>query len=486
MDILMKYAKKKTIFILSSILSGIITVLYLISKLNISSSSPASIGNIESLAGTIGSMATIIQLIFYLFIIMAVVTAVLSGVYFFKKNKHEYMILGEFIFSCINSVLLLLSISGVNAICKILRITVSGNYSSLTPMDGISMLSSINSAANNLKYFMYLSILLFIFNIFILLLDKKLISINGLTFTFNEEDNVTPIDNNETDTSNEQTVNTKNTAAQPAFDFEKIKAFFKTKNGKITIGVIAAIIVCFGGYKIYDTYFNFTEIDLGKNITAEFDGKDGHGYLRNVKTNIDYDKNNSALSDFVSTTFTDYDYSSDLSNGDKITITVKYSESSAKANKIKVTNDSKTLTVKGLIEEFKNAKALPAKLIEQAKKEADNSIKKRYKDAFSYTYNIEFDSLWLAKEDNSYGDRIGAVYKIDETYTSSFDNSQETKTYYTLVYVDSVDTSYMEDDSHYWYELTLYDNESNRLSDPNGIEEAIKDKFDDYSLEKIK
>lgn len=32
MDILMKYAKKKTVFILSTVLSGIVTLLYLISK----------------------------------------------------------------------------------------------------------------------------------------------------------------------------------------------------------------------------------------------------------------------------------------------------------------------------------------------------------------------------------------------------------------------------------------------------------------------
>ena len=55
---------------------------------------------------------------------------------------------------------------------------------------------------------------------------------------------------------------------------------------------------------------------------------------------------------FVSSTYTDYDFSGDLSNGDKITVTIKYSEELAKANKIKVTNDSKTFTVKGLIEKF--------------------------------------------------------------------------------------------------------------------------------------
>ena len=118
MDILMKYAKKKTVFILSTVLSGIVTLLYLISKFGPTTSSNVNINDINELAGTIGSMVTIIQIIFYLFIILAIVTAILSGVYFFKKNKQEYVMLGEFIVSCIKSILLLLSISGINAICN--------------------------------------------------------------------------------------------------------------------------------------------------------------------------------------------------------------------------------------------------------------------------------------------------------------------------------------------------------------------------------
>ena len=125
MDILMKYAKKKTVFILSTVLSGIVTLLYLISKFGPTTSSNVNINDINELAGTIGSMVTIIQIIFYLFIILAIVTAILSGVYFFKKNKQEYVMLGEFIVSCINSILLLLSMSGINAICKILRVAIS-------------------------------------------------------------------------------------------------------------------------------------------------------------------------------------------------------------------------------------------------------------------------------------------------------------------------------------------------------------------------
>ena len=387
MDILMKYAKKKTVFILSTVLSGIVTLLYLISKFGPTTSSNVNINDINELAGTIGSMVTIIQIIFYLFIILAIVTAILSGVYFFKKNKQEYVMLGEFIVSCINSILLLLSMSGINAICKILRVAISGDYSSLMTMNSARLLSSVTSAASNLKYFMYLSIFVFIINIVLLLIVKKIINIDGFHFNFDEpvvtavpaqepvhedsttvEDDSTIADNELTQENGETETNTVEPNAsetKPAtINTQKIKDFFKTKNGKITIGVAAALIVCFGGYKIYDTFFNYTSIDLGKNITVEFTGKDGSGYIKDVESNIDYDKNNSDLSNFVSSTYTDYDFSGDLSNGDKITVTIKYSEELAKANKIKVTNDSKTFTVKGLIEKFKDSSKIPEKVKE--------------------------------------------------------------------------------------------------------------------------
>lgn len=87
MDILMKYAKKKTIYILSTVFSGIITLLYLISKFgSASSSSNMDIGDLDSIASTIGSLITAIQVVFYLFLIAAIIIAVLSGVYFFKKE----------------------------------------------------------------------------------------------------------------------------------------------------------------------------------------------------------------------------------------------------------------------------------------------------------------------------------------------------------------------------------------------------------------
>ena len=158
----------------------------------------------------------------------------------------------------------------------------------------------------------------------------------------------------------------------------------------------------------------------------------------------------------------------------------------AKANKIKVTNDSKTFTVKGLIEKFKDSSKIPEKVITQLKKEADKNIKNRYKDGYSFTYNHEFNSLWFAKGEDDDNDSVIAIYKIDETYTSSFSGQQDVETYYAAIYVDDVDSAYLDEKSHYWYGASLYGSDGKELSDLNALETTLKEKFDDQTLELIK
>ena len=486
MNNLMKYAKKETVFILSTIFSGIVTVLYLFSKFVTPSttSSNLNINDLNTITDMIGSMVSIIQVIFYLFMILTFITAVFSGIYFFKKNKQEYVMLGEFIASSLCTILLLLSASGVNAICKIARVAISGDYSSLMALDYTKMLSSLTSAASNLKYFMYLSIIIFIANIIILLIAKKVIKIAGFNFTFDENIKQT----SEEDNATVNQINHEKIKETTKNNLNKIKQFFKTKNGKITIGGIIAVIIGFSAYQIYDNFFNYTNIDLTKDITVYFEGKDGNGYISDCKFDLDYNKSDQDLKTFVETVYPDYDSNAKLSNGDEVTITMNYSQETAKANHINVTNDTKTFTVKDLIESYKTAQDLPKKLVTTLENEAAEKIKDAYQDRYSSTYQTEFQSLFLAKvKDSNYlEDQVVAVYKIDETYISSFSQEQTVETTYVAAYVDSVNSDYLNDSKHYWYINHLYDDSYHYLSDPSGIENSLKQSFEDYTLEKIK
>lgn len=490
MDILNKYSKKKTVYLLATVSSGFITVLWLLSKLGIGSSS-SSYSSIDALS-SIGTIITLFQIVFYVLLIVAIVTAILSAFYFFKKDKQDYIMLGEFIASCISSVLLLLSMSGVNLVCKAIRAYLSQDFSAVSSISNESAYSALSSMATNLEYYLYVSIAVFVLNMVVLLIIKNVIHINNFHYSLEEG----PYVNNYTYQAADNGSNAGNytgngvnnpggypNAPKSSFDF---KAFIKSKNGKITVGVIAVVLVAFIGYQIYDNFFNYTEIDLAKNITCEFAGKDGEGYISDVNNDIDYDKNNQQLAAFVNDTRLDYETSYDLSNGDEVTITVKYSEETAKASKIKVTNDSKTIKVKGLIERYKNAAALPDDLIEELESEAEDKAEDQFDDAYSTTYNYSLDSMWFAKGDDY--DRAIAVYKVDATRTSSWSNEVTQNTYYYALYTSTeINSAYLdEDDSHYWRYYVLEDSQGNDLTTADGVEDGLKTAFDDYSIEKIK
>lgn len=491
MDILNKYSKKKTVYLLATVSSGFITVLWLLSKLGIGGGSSSGYDSLDALS-TIGTMITLIQIVFYALLIVAIVTAILSAFYFFKKDKQDYIMLGEFIASCISSILLLLSMSGVNLVCKAIRAYLNQDISALSGISDASALSSLTSMATNLEYYLYVSIAVFILNMVVLLIIKNVIHINNFHYSLEEGPYINNYSyqgtNNGSNAGNYTGNGVNNPGGYPnapksSFDF---KAFIKSKNGKITVGVIAVVLVAFIGYQIYDNFFNYTEIDLAKNITCEFAGKDGEGYITDVKNDIDYDKNNQQLAAFVNDTRLDYDTSYELSNGDEVTITVKYSEETAKANKIKVTNDSKTFKVKGLIERYKNAAALPDDLIEELESEANDEAEDQFDDGYSTTYNYSLDSMWFAKGDDY--DRAIAVYKVDATRTSSWNNEVTQNTYYYALYTSTeINSAYLDDDnSHYWRYTVLDDSQRNYLTTADGVEDSLKTEFDDYSIEKIK
>ena len=490
MDILNKYSKKKTVYLLATVSSGFITVLWLLSKLGIGSSS-SSYSSIDALS-SIGTIITLLQIVFYVLLIVAIVTAILSAFYFFKKDKQDYIMLGEFIASCISSVLLLLSMSGVNLVCKAIRAYLSQDFSAVSSISNESAYSALSSMATNLEYYLYVSIAVFVLNMVVLLIIKNVIHINNFHYSLEEGPYVNNYAYQAADNGSNAGNYTGNGVNNPggypnapksSFDF---KAFIKSKNGKITVGVIAVVLVAFIGYQIYDNFFNYTEIDLAKNITCEFAGKDGEGYISDVNNDIDYDKNNQQLAAFVNDTRLDYETSYDLSNGDEVTITVKYSEETAKASKIKVTNDSKTIKVKGLIERYKNAAALPDDLIEELESEAEDKAEDQFDDAYSTTYNYSLDSMWFAKGDDY--DRAIAVYKVDATRTSSWSNEVTQNTYYYALYTSTeINSAYLdEDDSHYWRYYVLEDSQGNDLTTADGVEDGLKTAFDDYSIEKIK
>lgn len=495
MEFLKKHATKKKIFLSALIYSGIYTVLCLISSLMDSSASSTSYDSMESILMTIASMITIVQVIFYAMLVIAVIIAVLAAIYFFKKDKSDYVMLIEFVGYVISSALLLFSMSGINAMCKVIRVYTSGDYSSYLSMDYTSMMSSIETAVDCMNYFKWVMIIMFVINLVVFLIIKNVIKLNAFSYNLGESSGSVgggrivsydpqtgePIYEN---TSTTQTTNSGETVAN-------MKAFFKTKNGKIVVGVIALVIIAFGGYKIYDTYFNKTAISLLENVEVEFTGYDGAGRISSCSMgDVEYDKTDAELTSFVNSVSLDYENTGELKNGDEVTINAVYNQTTAEQLKLDVQDATVTVKVKGLTERYTKASKVPSKTSSAIKKLMDEEMKKDYDERTSsyYSYTTSFVAMYYAydEEDASYpNDYCIGVYKVDQT--STFGATTETETYYAIAYVSGINSSFSSDEVGTINTTNLYGSGYQKLTDESQIQSAIEDsyRFSDHKISKF-
>ena len=195
-----------------------------------------------------------------------------------------------------------------------------------------------------------------------------------------------------------------------------------SKRGKFIITVIVAIAVLFGAYKGYDYFFGGNRIDLANNIVIKVAGEHGNGYITGVTNNVNYDKSNTEISTFVSSLRYTYSKSAALSNGDKVTVTVIYDQTRAKALKLKVTGVSKTIVIKSLPQRFASVNEVPKDLAGLYKPYADQKIRTMFINSSSITYQYDYDSVWFQKSklnnSTTYTDRVIFAYKITAKNTS--------------------------------------------------------------------
>lgn len=178
----------------------------------------------------------------------------------------------------------------------------------------------------------------------------------------------------------------------------------------------------FGAYKGYDYFFGGNKIDLANNIVIKVAGEHGNGYITGVTNNVNYDKSNTEISTFVSSLRYTYSKSAALSNGDKVTVTVIYDQTRAKALKLKVTGVSKTIVIKSLPQRFASVNEVPKDLAGLYKPYADQKIRTMFINSSSITYQYDYDSVWFQKSklnnSTTYTDRVIFAYKITAKNTS--------------------------------------------------------------------
>lgn len=261
--------------------------------------------------------------------------------------------------------------------------------------------------------------------------------------------------------------------------------FLKTKKGKITLAVIAAVVVIAIALIIWAVFFNKTEIDAFDDIQIEFTGENGHGYADVQAGNIDYDMMDSNVAMFVNSLYYDVENNGELSNGDKVKVTVQYSEMTADGLGIKIKDESKEFEVSGLVEKYASAADIDSDIYDKAYKAATDELEAR---AYGDEQNKFYKAYYVTEEngDGTYGDNK-LVFVFQQTY-EEYDfasNKDVDKTRYVAMYTN-FDSGY-DEDSYYMYSVSLTVPDTfNYVEKKDDILPALKDEFksylDDYNV----
>ena len=214
-------------------------------------------------------------------------------------------------------------------------------------------------------------------------------------------------------------------------------------------------------------------------------GDNGQGYANVSAGDIDYDMNEPGVGYFVNSLYYDVENNGQLSNGDKVKITVQYSKATADGLDIKLKEESKEFEVSGLIEKYASAADIDPELYDKAYQEAIESAEDR-----AYGDNqIKFYKAYYVTEqrsDGTYGNN-DLVFIFQETYETYDIESKGNvkKTRYIGMYTN-FDSGY-DEDGYYMYSMTLttpgtYDYVEKEDGILPALQDEFKSYFDDYKI----
>ncbi len=273
---------------------------------------------------------------------------------------------------------------------------------------------------------------------------------------------------------------------EPLITKEKAVSFFKTKNGKIVIGVIGAIVIAFGGYKVWDTFFNKTVIDAFMNVTVSFDGYNTEGEARVENAGIDYDMTNDDLAQFVGDISFEVENNGTLSNGDKVTVKAVYSKETAKQLKAVLKEETKQFDVHGLTVKYQSASEIDQALYKQAYNKAIEETKdvsafhEDTKETFYKAYYVK------AQEEQLSYQRNYLVFVFDETYQSyDYTKNQDVEKKRYACYYTEFDSSYNPDEVYMTHSY-LYNDSYTYVENESEIIPSLQRKsMTNYGLSQI-
>lgn len=457
---------KRLYLLIASIVGGVIVFFITISlffKYKSVTNKLYDMSGFEELCKALGTVKTSVTFFYIVFLLNLVVI----GGYIYRwvklkdKRKSSLLAFGTVGVSEVIALTLLPTVIRVGQILKAVNAVINGNWDAAESVTGsaLSLYSNITSIKVSV----------------VLLLIAEIATIAVSAYTIYLERTGKELSVEELQQSGADVISS-------------LKEYVKTEKGKknaiIVAGVCGALVICLLGTGVYNVVKK-TPVNLMTACKVDFEGYDGGGYVNsdyNYGCEPDYDKTNSDVSTFMDTVSYSIDKSESLSNGDKVTITAKYSEETAKSLKLKVTESTKTFRVKGLTKVYKNWSDIPKKTRKVIEEKTKNKIEKKakkysahYFDEETITINSINNVATYYAYDKSYGAGNAVfVYKVD--LTDKYDDGTDNVTLYYYMDV-SVDGNFKTTNPNY-FNGYIYDYEKDEDESETDILDDIMSDMD--------
>ena len=284
--------------------------------------------------------------------------------------------------------------------------------------------------------------------------QKKIYAIGGVSSALSyqkdtESQNAEAASADNTSDENNDGINSQTqqvSVIQPAE--KEPKEPFDWKKYKVHAMAAGGILTAVAAFFVWNTFFNFTEVDVFDHIEVRYYGVDGRGTvsiqeLRDVLSEV-------KILEFLDTVKYSADKNSKLSDGDTIILSAEYDKELMKKNKIKVKAFQKEYTVKGLdiipktVSEIEGYEDIQTELRNRAKVLCEEDYKNNsysYRDITSYKLSEETFFYGDSEEDGAhdaynrertyYYGTLAVVYKVTYSYRLIFSETR-TETEYVM------------------------------------------------------
>ncbi len=200
----------------------------------------------------------------------------------------------------------------------------------------------------------------------------------------------------------------------------------------VKVYVAAAVVIgVFAGYRVWDTYFNKTKVDVFEFITVKYSGLSGEGKAKIVRGTPVID--DSKVVEFLDDVKYEVTTLSGLSNGDTVQVVAKLNNALLEKYKLKVDTTTKTFTVAGLaaVPTDVNGIADYEALVTKMRNEAKSALSKT---SSLYTYTYTEKDIFYAGDSSSYSFPNGTVMiAYDVKRKSIYSNTETQMVYYYYI-----------------------------------------------------